>query len=168
MKRFILIIPMAFLMSAWCPGQNEVSLRKELDILRPFLGKTWVCESTDPSGKMKLHFLLQFEPMHDGKILKYYGECKELNSRTDGYYYYDPDKKEIAYLWLTSNGNVTIANMKEEDGKILAYGYGIFPDRKLEFRNTYEFTLDGKLHDNFFRFEDGEWKAGHSRIYTAK
>jgi hypothetical protein len=149
MKKLNLIISIALLMSICCLGQNDVSLRKELDIL-------------------KLHFLLRFEPMHDGKILKFYGACKELNSRTDGYYYYDPDKKAIAYLWLTSNGNITVGNVKEEDGKILAYGYGIFPNRKLEFRNTYEFTADGKLHDKFFRFEDGEWKAGHSRIYTAE
>jgi len=168
MKKLNLIISIALLMSAYCLGQNEVSLRKELDILKPFTGKIWVCESTDPSGQMTLHFLRRFEPMHDGKILRFYGECKELNSRTDGYYYYDPDKKEIAFLWLTSNGNITVGNVKEEDGKILAYGYGIFPNRKLEFRNTYEFTSDGKLHDKFFRFEDGEWKAGHSRIFTAK
>lgn len=92
MKKLNLIISMTFLMSVYCLGQNEVSLRKELDILKPFAGKTWVCESTDPSGRMPLHFLLRFEPMHDGKILRFYGECKELNSRTDGYYYYDPDK----------------------------------------------------------------------------
>ena len=168
MKKVHLIISTALLMSVYSLGQNEVSLRKELDILKPFVGQTWVSEDTHPSGQMKLHFLVRFEPKHDGKILKYYGECKELNIRTDGYYYYDPDKKEIAFLWLASNGNIAVGNVKEEDGKILAYGYGIFPDRKLEFRNIYEFTSDGKLHDKFFRFEDGEWKAGHSRIYTAK
>ena len=155
-------------MNIHCLGQNEVPLRKELDILKPFVGKTWVSESTDPSGRMILHFLLRFEPMHDGKILKFYGECRELKSRSDGYYYYDPDQKKIAYLWLTSNGNVTVGNVKEEDGKIRAYGYAIFPDLKLKFRNTYEFTPDGKLHDNYFRYEDGEWKAGHSRIYAEK
>ena len=168
MKKLNLIIFIGLLISAYCLGNDEVSLRKELDILKPFVGKTWVSEDTHPSGQMKLHFIIRLEPEHDGKILKYYGECEELKIRTDGYYYYDPDKKEIAFLWLSSNGNITVGNMKEEDGKILAYGFGIFPDRKLAFRNTYEFTPDGKLRDNFFRFEDGEWKAGHSRIYTSK
>ena len=168
MKKLKLLISMALLIGGYCHGQNEVSLRKELDILKPCVGKSWISEDTHPSGQMTLHFLRRFEPMHEGKILKFYGECKELRSRTDGYYYYDPDKKEVAFLWLTSNGNVTVGNVKEEDGKILAYGYGIFPDRKLEFRNTYEFTSDGKLYDKFFRFEDGEWKAGHSRVFTAK
>jgi len=168
MKKLNLIISIVLFMSAYCLGQNEVSLRKELDILKPFAGKRWFCESTDPSGQMTLHLLRRFEPMHDGKILKLYGECKELKIRTDGYYYYDPDKKEIAFLWLTSNGNITVGNVKEEDGKILAYRYAIFPDQKLEFRNTYEFTSDGKLHDKWFSFEGREWKAGHSWVYTAK
>jgi hypothetical protein len=57
--------------------------------------------------------------------------------------------------------------VKEEEGKILKYGYSIFPDRKLEFRNTLEITPDGKLADKYFRFEDGEWKAGHSVTYEA-
>jgi hypothetical protein len=168
MKKLNLIISIALLMSTYCLGLNEVSLRQELDILKPFVGKIWFCESADPSGHMTLHFLRRFEAMHDGKILRYYGECKELNSQTDGYYYYDPDKQEIAFLWLTSNGNITVGNVKEEDGKILAYGYAIISSRKLEFRNIYEFTSDGKLHDKWFSFEDGEWKAGHSRVYTAK
>jgi hypothetical protein len=117
---------------------------------------------------MTLHFLRRFEPMHGGRILKYYGECRELNSQTDGYYYYDPEKEEIAFLWLTSNGNVTIGNVKEEEGRILMYGHVIFPDRTLEFRNTNQIMPDGKVVDKYFRFENGEWLAGHSRIYAAE
>jgi hypothetical protein len=63
------------------------------------------------------------------KIIKFYQECKELNSQTDGYYYYDPDKKAIAFLMLTNNGNFSVGNVKEEKGKIIEYGqadaYGI-------------------------------------------
>ena len=106
--------------------------------------------------------------MHDGKTLKIYGECKELNNQTDGNYCFDSDKKEVAFIWLTSNGNVTVGNVKEEDGKILMYGYITFPQRKLEFRNIYKITPDGELTDEWFRFEDGEWKACHSRIWTVK
>jgi len=51
MKKLNLIISIVLLMSTYCLGQNEVSLRKELDILKPFTGKTWVSESTDPSGQ---------------------------------------------------------------------------------------------------------------------
>ena len=168
MKKLILMNSIALIMSTYCLGQNEVTLRTELEILKPLVGKTWVSETKDSSGQMTLHLLRQLEPMHNGKILKYYGECKELNNQTDGYYYYDSDKKEIAFVWLNNNGNVTVGNVKEEDGKILMYGYITFPQRKLEFRNVYKITSDGELTDEWFRFEDGEWKAGHSRVWTVK
>jgi len=41
------------------------------------------------------------------------------------------------------------------------HGRIAFRDRTLEFRNTLEFTDDGRMLDRWFRFEDGEWKAGH-------
>ena len=168
MKKLIFMNSIALIMSTYCLGQNEVTLRTELEILKPLVGKTWISETKDPSGQMTLHLLRQLSPMHNGKIIKVYSECKELNSQTDGYYYYDADKKEIAFIHLTSNGNVSIGNVKEEDGNILMYGYTIFPQRKLEFRNVYKITPDGELTDEWFRFEDGEWKAGHSRVWTVK
>lgn len=168
MKILILAVLMAVLASAFCLGQDEIALRQELSILKPLVGKIWVCETQDPSGQMTLHMLFRYEPMHDGKVLQYYQETKELNNRNDGYFYYDPDKKEIAFLTLNSNGNIATGNLKEEGGKILKYGYTVFPNRKLEFRNTLEIMSDGSLVDKYFRFEDGEWKAGHSRTYTVK
>jgi hypothetical protein len=143
MKKFILMISTILLAGVYGLGRNDVVLRKELDILKPLVGKTWICEMTDPSGRQTLHMLRRYEPMHDGKILKIYQECRELNSQMDGYYYYDPDKKEIAFLTLTNNGNIMIGNVKEEDGKILSYGHVIFSDKKLEFKNTYELTSKG-------------------------
>jgi len=171
-KKYILMISMILLAGVYGLGRNDAALRKELDILKPLAGKTWICEwiveSRGPSGRQTLHVLRRYEAMHDGKILKIYQECKELNSQTDGYYYYDPGKKEIAFLTLTNNGNFSVGNVKEEGGKILEYGHVIFPDEKLEFRNTYELTSKGELVDRFFSFEKGEWRAGHSRVWTAK
>ncbi len=172
MKKPMLMISMVLLAGALSLGRNDAALRKELDILKPLVGKTWICEwivgTRDPSGRQTLHMLRRYEPMHDGKILKIYQECRELNSQTDGYYYYDPDKKEIAFLTLTNNGNFSIGNVKEEGGKILEYGHVTFPNEKLEFRNTYELTSKGEVVDQFFSFENGEWRAGHSRVWTAK
>ncbi len=168
MKKLILMIFVALLAGAHSSRRAEVTLRKELDILKPLVGKTWICEMTDPSGRQTLHVLRRYEPMHDGKTLKIYQECRELNSQTDGYYYYDPDKREIAFLTLTNNGNFAAGNVKEEGGKILEYGHVTFPNEKLEFRNTYELTANGEMADQFFSFENGEWRAGHSRVWTAK
>jgi hypothetical protein len=151
--------------STHCFGQDEISLRMELDILKPVIGKTWVSEEKAPDGQTTLHFLMKFETIHNGKSIKRYLECNELKFQSDGLYYYDPDKKEIAFLELGSNGNFSIGNIKNENGVVLKYGFTTFPDKKLKFRNTMEITSEGSLIDKFFSFENGEWKAGHSRIY---
>ena len=165
MKKVVLMVLVLLGANTFCFGQNGISLRKELDILKPIIGKTWVTEEKAPDGQTTLHFLLKFEPIHNGKSIKRYLECKELNFQSDGFYYYDPDKKEIAFLELGSNGNFSIGNIKRENGVVLKYGFTTFPDRKLKFRNTMEMTSEGSLIDKFFSFENGEWKAGHSRIY---
>ena len=168
MKKLVLLISMIILAGALGYGRDDAALRRELGILKPLVGKNWICEWKDPSGRQTLHLLCRFEPMHDGKILRFYQECRELNSRTDGYYYYDPDKKEIAFLQLTNNGNFAVGNVKAEGGKILEYGHVTFPNEKFEFRNIYELTAHGELTDRFHSFENGEWRAGHSRAWTAK
>ena len=128
---------MTILLSLNFLGQ-DISIRKELDILKPLLGKTWASEEKHPNGQLVLHFLLNFELMHNGNTIKRYLECKELNFQSDGYYYYDPDRKEIALLQLGSNGNFSVGNIKAENGKILQYGYAIFPDKKLEFKTHWK------------------------------
>lgn len=168
MKTTLIIFSITLLLSINCLGQDETVLQNKLLILKQLASKTWVGEVKHPSGQMTLHMLVKYEPIYGGKVLKYYKECPKLKYQSDGYFYYDSDKKEIAFLWLSNNGNVTVGNVKDEDGKILMYGYAIFPNRKLEFRNTFEITPDGKLIDKYFRFEDGEWKAGHSVVYNVK
>ena len=168
MKKIALAVLVALGASTYCFGQNEISLRKELDILKSIVGKTWLCEEKSPDGQKMFDFLLKFESIHNGNTIKRYLECKELNFQSDGFYYYDPDKKEIALLELGSNGNFSIGNIKKENGIILKYGFTIFPDSKLKFRNTLEITAEGNLIDKFFSFENEEWKAGHSRTYRAQ
>jgi len=168
MNKPMILAFVVLLAGAQASGQAGVPLRKELDILKPLVGKNWISEWKDPSGRQTLHLVCRYEPMHEGKVLRFYQECKELNSQSDGYYYYDPDKKEIAFLQLTNNGNFAVGNVKAEGGKILEYGHITFPNEKFEFRNIYELTANGELTDQFHSFENGEWRAGHSRVWTAK
>lgn len=168
MKKQILIITTTILLGINCYGQNEVSLREELGILKPFISKTWISEEKHPSGQMVLHFNLKFESIYNGKVIKMYMECPDLNFQTNGYFYYDSDKKEIAFLELSSNGNISQGYIKKEDGKVVKYGNVIFSDRKLEFKNIFEFTTEGSYSDKYFRLENGEWKPGHSRVYNEK
>jgi len=168
MKRKFLFLGLAMLASPRIFGQGEPVLRPELSLLKPLVGKTWTATDTHPSGQMTLHFSLRLDPIHAGKVLRLHTVCEELRVETDGYFYFDPDKKEITFLWLTSNGNITVGKVVEDQGKILLTGLAIFPDKKLEFRDIYEIGPNGAFTDRYFRLEDGKWQAGHSRTYKAK
>ena len=138
-------------------------LDEKLKLLEPFTNKLWEAEIPRFGEGAKMEIM--WEVMWEGKVIKETGELKILNYTFETYYYWDFNKQEIGVFSIHSNGNFSHGHVKEEDGKILVYGYGTLPDKKLEFRNTFEFTEDGKLLDKYFRFEDGEWKAGHSRIF---
>lgn len=141
-------------------------LDEHLKLLEPFINKSWEAEIPRFGEGAKMEIM--WKVIEKGKVIKKTGELKILNSTFEAYYFWDSDKQEIGVFSIHNNGNFLHGHVKEEDGKILEYGYVTFPDKKLEFRNTFEFTEDGKLLDKYFRFEDGEWQAGHSREFFEK
>jgi hypothetical protein len=58
--------------STFCFGQDEITLRKELDILESIIGKTWLCEEKSPDGQRIFHFLLTFKSILNGNNIKRY------------------------------------------------------------------------------------------------
>ena len=141
-------------------------LDEKLKLLEPFINKKW--EAKEPRFGEEAKMEMRFEIIENGKVIKRTDTLKVINATSVYFYYWDFDKQEIGVFGIHSNGNFAHGHVKKEDGKILIYGYGTFPYIKLEFRNTYELTEDGKFFDKFFRFEDGEWKSGHSRVFYEK
>jgi hypothetical protein len=139
-------------------------LDDKLKLLEPFINTRW--EAKEPrfgdEGKIEMNF----EIIENGKVIKRTDTIKAINSTSVYLYFWDFNKQEIGVFGIHNNGNFVNGHVKEEeDGKIMVYGHGIFPNLKLEFRNTYELSDDGKFTDNYFRYEDGKWKPGHSRVY---
>ncbi|MFC2093398.1 hypothetical protein ACFLSV_05810 [Bacteroidota bacterium] len=141
-------------------------LDEKLKLLEPFINKKW--EAKEPLINENAKMEKWFEIIENGKAIKRTDTLNAINATSVYFYYWDFDKQEIGVFGIHNNGNFAYGHIKEEDGKILYYGYGTFPDIKLEFRNTYEFTEDGKFFDKFFSFENGEWKSGHSRVFYEK
>lgn len=141
-------------------------LNENLKLLEPFLNKKW--EAKEPRFGEEAKIERRFEIIEDGKAIKRTDTLKVIHATSVYFYYWDFEKQEIGVFGIHNNGNFVHGHVKKEDGKILIYGYGTFPDKKLEFRNTYELTEDGKFFDKYYRFEDNEWKAGHSREFYEK
>jgi len=118
-----------------------------------------------PDGKTVIHHLRNWKPGHNGQIILIKRGATELGVRTDGFIYYNPDSDQIELFTLTSNGNITTGVITIEEDKLVVMGTLILKDRKLENKNIYELTPDGTISDKYFRIENGEWKAGHSRVW---
>lgn len=167
MKKLIFISCLILFVSAKFYTQ-EMPIIKEMELLEPFMGKTWLSEMASGAGVGTLHTIHKYESMHNGKIVKYHNENIELKQQSDGYYYYDPVKKEIAFLIINTNGNYRIGNVKKKGGQILMYGYATIRGERIEFRNIYEIISNGEIIDKWYSLEEGEWKAGHVATWKAK
>jgi len=134
-------------------------LDEHLKLLSPLTNKNWEGEMLRLGEGAKREVVWKI--IWNGKAIKQTTEVKIIQNITEAYFYWDSDKQEIGVFSLTSNGNFYHGHVIEENGKIFIYGHITFPDTKLEFRNTFELTENGKLLDKWFTFRDGEWKPGH-------
>ena len=138
-------------------------LDENLKLLEPFINKKW--EAKEPRFGEDAKIGRRFEIIEDGKAIKRTDAFKVINATSVYFYYWDFEKQEIGVFGIHNNGNFVHGHVKKEEDKILIYGYGTFPNMKLEFRNTYELTKDGKFFDKYYRFEDNAWKSGHSWVF---
>ena len=138
-------------------------LDENLKLLEPFINKKW--EAKEPRFGEDAKIDRRFEIIADGKAIKRTQTFKAINATAEYFYYWDFEKQEIGVFGIHNNGNFVHGHVKKEKDKILIYGYGTFPDKKLEFRNTYELTKEGKFLDKYYRFEDNAWQSGHSWVF---
>ena len=141
-------------------------LDEHLLLLGPLTNKTWQAEMPRlGEGVMRE---CRWDVIWEGKAVKQIIEIKKINFVTEAYFFWDSDKQEIGMFSISSNGNFLQGHVQEENGKILMYGFATFPNEKIGFRNSFELTEDGELLDQWYRFQDGEWKTGHSFLLTEK
>ncbi len=164
MKKFNFVFALAMLIALTFSSSYGQKLDEKLKMLEPFINKTW--EANIPRFGEDAKQVVKWEIICNGKVIKKTGELKMINSLFEAYYFWDSEKMEIGFFSIHSNGNFANGHLKEDNGKIITYGFTTFPDKKLEFKNTLEFTKDNKFRDKYFRVEDGEWKDGHSRVFT--
>ncbi len=148
------------------PSLFGQQLDEHLALLEPLTNKTWEAEMPRlGEGAMRQ---CRWDVVWEGKAVKQTTEIKKINFVTEAYFFWDSGKQEIGMFSISSNGNFLHGHVKEENGNILMYGYATFPEEKIEFKNTFHLTKDGKLLDQWYRLQDGQWKPGHSFVLSEK
>jgi hypothetical protein len=149
-------------------SENSPALNENLKLLEPLANKKWVGKLKALNEDRYLDIVRQFDIIWNGTAIKISSFCRELNSDREGYIYWDSDENQIALFSINNKGTIQKGYVSEDQGKILFSGFIIFPDRKLEFKNYFELTSEGRLIDKWFRRENGEWLPGHNLELTAE
>lgn len=144
------------------------SLSEELKILGPLVNKTWVGELKSPDGSQAWQTTHTYTPLWDGTIVKLTENTPERDASSEGYFYWDREEQKIAVLVVNKKGIYKKGFVTEEDGILTINGKISFPERTFDFKNTFEFTADGKMIDRWFQNAFGSWMAGHIIEFTEK
>jgi hypothetical protein len=142
-------------------SSNAQTLNPNFDILKPLLDKSWVGELKAPDGKATYSTTHEFKLLWDGSAVKYVGSIPELNSYSEGFFYWDREEGKIAVFIMNSEGVYQQGYVTLEEGNITVKGRIYFPDKNFEYRNTLELTKDGRMIDRWFQNAFGPWMAGH-------
>ncbi len=156
--RFMAILVFVLLFNFSINAQN---LDANFKILEPLLGKNWVGELKAPDGSASWKTNREFKALWDGTVIKYTSSTSEINSFAEGYFYWDRTEQKIAVLIVNNKGIYQKGFVTLEDSVITIKGTIAFPERTFEYKNTFEFTTDGKMIDRWFQNAFGPWRPGH-------
>jgi len=137
------------------------TLNENLKFLEPLLGKNWVGNMNSPDGKKSFKVTLTYESMWNGTLVKFSRSNPELDFYTEGYIYWDDEIQKSFLFSVSSKGGAEKGDVSFEEGKVTIKGNLTMMGKTFDYKNTFEFTPDGKMIDRWFQNAFGPWKAGH-------
>jgi hypothetical protein len=144
------------------------ALSNQLKILEPLVNKHWVGEMKSPDGSRAFKTGVSFQVVWDGSVVKYEASIPEIGSFSEGYFFFDRETQKAAVFIVSTRGVIERGTVSVENGLLTVLGTMAFPDRTFDFKNTFEFTGDGKMIDRWFQNATGSWQAGHVVEFVAK
>jgi hypothetical protein len=140
-------------------------LAPELQFLRPFVG-TWVGEFQDASERPTIH--RTWTPILSGQAIKETRTVPDVGFEAQSLFYFDRAAGVVSYLGITDNGYVSRGQIASDGEVVTQSGEQIRPDSSTySIRVTFRFTDEGTMVNQLYNLDDGEWRIGHSVIYTA-
>ncbi len=143
-------------------------LSSELKILEPLVNKHWVGEMKAPDGSRTFKTDQIFRVVWDGSVVRYTGSIPEIESFSEGHFFWDREAQKVAVVVFSTRGVVRRGAVSMENGVVTVQGKIVFPDRTFDYKNTFEFTPDGKMIDRWFQNASGSWQPGHVVEFVEK
>jgi hypothetical protein len=135
------------------------TLSENLKILEPLLSEKWIGDMKSPDGSQTFKVSLSYEPIWGGEVIKYSRSNPDRNTYQEGYFYWDINEKIIVFFSVNNKGGALKSDVSIEDGKITLRSSATINSKTFDYKNTFEFTPDGKLIDRWFQNASGTWQS---------
>ncbi len=123
MKRAVCICALVALFAATCFPQEEAlkkadaaNLSDSLMILDPLVNKHWVGELANPQDGRLLEVRRNFQVIWGGAVVKYSSSMREIDSFSEGYFYWDREAQQVALFIVNSRGTAQKGTVSLENG----------------------------------------------------
>jgi rhodanese-related sulfurtransferase len=140
---------------------SGLTLSENLKILEPLVDRHWVGEMKSPDGSRTFKTDQNFQVVWDGSVVRYTGSIPEIDSYSEGHFFWDREAQKVAVVIFSTRGVVRRGTVSVENGVVTVQGKVVFPDRTFDYKNTFEFMPDGKMIDRWFQNAFGPWQPGH-------
>ena len=170
-KRALLAVPLVISLALTGVAANESppeTLAKELEPLRPFLGKTWRGEFKNSTPEKPIVDVARWERALNGQAVRV------LHSINDGAYggesiiRWNGDTKQIEYHYFTTAGFMTRGTITAENGKLTTHEKvdGAAAGGVTEVRGTHQLLPNGGFRVTTDHLKNGNWEPGRETVYS--
>ena len=142
------------------------TMNEKLAFLKPILGKSWIADFKSPNGQTSTKVIRSYELIWNGEVIKFTNSNPQLKYFEEGYFYVEDGTNKVMFFSVCNKGGAQKGEVLPEEGKITIQGQTTIRDKTFDYKDTYEFTADGKMTDRWFQNASGSWRPGHVVEFT--
>lgn len=147
-------------------GAETAGLNEHLEVLRPFLGRTWQGELKNSTPEKPQVDVARWERAMNGQAVRILHSINRGDYGGETLLYWDREKKTLAYHYITTGGFQTHGTATVVDGRFVAVERVTGSTSGItEVRATYQLKSDGTLASSTEYLKDGKWIPGHAAVY---
>jgi hypothetical protein len=166
MKMFLSTLVVASLVSAHAVAEETNSLVKQLESLRPFIGKTWKGEFKNSTPENPKIDIQKWERALNGNAVRITHSINNGSYGGESIVMVNPKTSQVEFHYFTTAGFITHGTM-EADGRKLITHEEVTGDANgtTQVKGSTELLPDGKMRVKTSYFKNGAWEDGRDMVY---
>ena len=147
-------------------AEETPALAKQLEPLRPFIGKTWKGPFRRSTPEKPLHDVAKWERALNGQAVRVLHSINDGNYGGETIIMWNRKTERLEFTYFTTAGFFTQGTIQVEGNKMTSHEIVTGSEEGItEVKATTELLPDGKMQSKSRYLKKGEWVDGHSVNY---